>query len=164
MKAFQKNPVFWLMWAIPAAAVFAGSSMVVVAMHDADRALPGIYHWEGELLEADFERARLAARLGLRADLVVEGGHCVLTLTPAPLQTEELQMRLTNAGDLHLDRAVSLVRQQPGRYRADCQPLQRGRWRVALQNAANTWALRAQLDDSLTRVAIVARDPEGRGP
>lgn len=163
MKAFQKNPVFWLMWAIPGAAVLAGTSMVAVALKDADRPLPNFYHWEGELLDADFERAKFAARLGLKADLAVEGGRCLLTLAPAPPSKGALKLRLTNGSDVRLDRLLTLAQVRPGQYHGDCEPLQRGRWRVAVQDTDDTWSLNGQLNDAQTRVSLRARDPEGQG-
>lgn len=162
MKAFQRNPVFWLMWAIPGFAVLAGFLMVAIALQDADRALPSIYHWEGESLDADFERAKLAARLGLEAELTIENGQCSLTIKPAPISSGRLQLRLTNGRDARLDRTTSLVPgAQPGQYAMACEPLQRGRWRVAIQDAANTWYLRGLLDDAQKRVSLVARNPAG---
>ncbi len=164
MKAYEKNPVFWLMWAIPGFAVLAGFSMVAIALRDADRALPAIYHWEGESLDVDFERAKLAARLGLAADLAVEGGQCTLTISPVPVSNDAVQLRLTSGSDARLDRSMPLApAARPGQYAGACEPLQRGRWRVAIQDAAGTWYLRGQLDDAQTRVALVARSPEGQG-
>lgn len=157
--ALRKNPVFWLMWAIPGAAVLAGLSMVVVAMQGADRALPPIYHWEGANLDADFERAHAAARLGLRGELVIAGGECRVTLPAA--DAPALELRLTSGSDAKLDRAATLSRDIDGAWRAPCEPLPRGKWRVALQDAAGTWALRAQADQSLERIELAARAPDG---
>ena len=59
--AWHRNPVFVLIWALPAAAVIAGVATLLIALEDADRALPASYHWEGARLDEDFERARRAA-------------------------------------------------------------------------------------------------------
>jgi uncharacterized protein len=157
--AIRKNPVFWLMWAIPAAAVFAGVGMVAVAMQGADRALPDIYHWEGERLDADFERARVAVRLRLRAELELAAGECRLTLHGA--EAAALELRLTSGSDMGLDRAHVLTRGADGVYRGACAPIARGKWRVALADAANTWSLRTQIEQATARIELQARAPEG---
>ncbi len=159
MSPLKRNPVFWLMWVIPGAAVVSGLGMVAVAMQGADRALPDIYHWEGERLDADFERARNAAKLGLQADLVIAEGQCRLSLHGA--DAPALELLLTSGSDVHLDRAVALSRTAEGEYRGACAPLTRGKWRVALRDADNTWALRSQLDEPADRVSLRARAPEG---
>jgi hypothetical protein len=155
----RKNPVFWLIWLILGAAVLAGSGMVVISLQGADRALPDIYHWEGERLDADFERARVAARLGLEAELVIVNGACQLTLRGT--EAAALQLRLTSGSDAHQDRTATLSREADGIYRAECAPLTRGKWRVALQDSANTWALRSQVDEPAARIELRARIPEG---
>lgn len=157
--ALRKNPVLWLVWLLPGAAVLGGFATLAIAMQDADRALPEIYHWEGELLDADFERARTAARLGLQAELAFTQGACVLTLRGATAPT--LQLRLINGSDVHLDRLHTLTRGADGNFRGDCAPLVPGRWRVALQDPASTWALRTELDAASEYVQLRARDPEG---
>jgi hypothetical protein len=155
------NPVFWLMWLIPGTAVVAGLGLVVVAMRDADRALPALYHWEGERLDVDFERARMAAQLGIRATLQWEAGACILTLTPASQDPRALQVHLTHANDAALDHMLTFLRASPGRYRADCAALPAGRWRLALTDDAGAWALRTQFEASVTRLDLRARDPAG---
>jgi hypothetical protein len=163
MSNLKRNPVFWLMWAIPGAAVFAGTGMVALAMHDGDRPLPDIYHWEGERLDADFERARNAARYDMRASLAVEGGVCTVTVAGAPVEADSLRLQLTNGNDTRLDRAVTLSHVASGVYRAPCVALPQGRWRVALIDKAGTWALRSGVDGPFQRLEIHARDPGGEG-
>jgi hypothetical protein len=157
--ALKKNPVFWLMWAIPAAAVLAGLGMVVVATKSADRALPDIYHWEGERLDADFERARAAVRLGLEAELLIVEGRCRLVLRGA--QPRTLSLRFTSGSDATLDRALTLNRGDDGAWHADCAPLTLGKWRVALADADDTWALRTQIEAPREYMKLMAHAPEG---
>jgi hypothetical protein len=159
--AIRKNPVFWLMLALPGAAVLASFATLAIAMQGADRALPAIYHWEGESLEADFARARAAARLGLEAELRIADGACRLTLRGA--DSPELRLSLTSGTDTRLDRVVALAAGADGAYHAACQPLASGKWRVALQDAAGAWSLRTELDADSDRIVLNARAPEGPG-
>jgi hypothetical protein len=136
---------------------------VALAMQDADRPLPDIYHWEGERLDADFERARNAARNGIAATLELRGGACTVGVVGSPANADSLQLRLTNGGDARLDRALTLSRVAPGLYRASCAALPAGRWRVSLSDQANTWAIRLAVEGPFERLDIRARDPEGQG-
>jgi hypothetical protein len=155
------NPVFWLMWLIPGTAVVAGLGMLAVSLQSADRALPPLYHWEGDRLDADFERARAAANLGIRATLQWADGACTLALSPATQQPRALRVHLTHTSDATLDRNLTLMRAAPGNYRAACTALTSGRWRLALTDDAGAWALRAQFEGAVTRVELRARHPEG---
>lgn len=155
----RKNPVFWLIWLLPGAAVLGGFATFAIAMQDADRALPAIYHWDGELLDADFERARHAARLGLGAELWLAGGECRLTLRGDA--SPRLRLLLTNGNEARLDREVPLVRQPDGMYRGSCPPLARGKWRVALQDSAGAWSLRTQVAETSARIQLQAQSPDG---
>jgi uncharacterized protein len=160
--ALKRNPVFWLMWLLPGSAVLGGFATLAIAVQQADRALPSIYHWEGELLDADFARARAAVRLGLEADLQFTGDACELALRGS--DARELHLMLTNGIDVHQDRLLTLSRGADGVYRAPCTPLAAGKWRVALQDSASTWALRSDLEAAVPRVELRARAPEGPAP
>lgn len=161
----KNNPVFWLMWFLPAAAVVASFATLAIAMNDADRALPAIYHWEGERLDTDFERARLAAHIGIQAtlDWDAAGRRCTLTLMPASQAPRALQLQLTHLRDAAMDRTLTLLRVSPGRYRADCDVLPPGRWRLALRDDAGTWSVRAPLDGPAAQIKLLAKDPAGGG-
>lgn len=159
------NPVFWLMWILPGVAVLASFITLAIALQDGDRALPAIYHWEGERLDADFERARNAARYGMRATLTLADGArtCSVSLTPAPGDPASITLSLTSATEPSRDRTLTMSRLGPGVYRVVCDGLPRGRWRVALQDSAGQWALRGVLEDQAQLVVLEARDPAGAG-
>ncbi len=160
-KSFRRNPVFWLMFLLPGAAVAASFATLAIALSGADRALPPNYHWEGERLDQDFERARRAASLGIRAILEVRGGECVLTMVA--VDSPNLRLLLTHSNDASLDRQVLLKRGPAGDHRADCAAVPEGRWRLALEDDAAGWSLRQRVTGSLAHVELVARDPEGAG-
>jgi hypothetical protein len=160
-KSFSKNPVFWLMFLLPGAAVAASFATLAIALSSADRALPPGYHWEGERLDQDFERARRAATLGVRGTLALQAGECVLTM--AGVDSPTLRLLLTHSNDAGLDRQVLLKRGAANEYRAACAALPDGRWRLALEDDAAGWSLRQRITGSLTQIDLVARNPEGAG-
>jgi hypothetical protein len=158
---FRSNPVFWIMWLLPAAAVVGGLTTLWIAMRSADRPLPLSYHWEGEHLDQDFAQQRLAAARGIEVDITTAGGECTATLRHAPDDPVSLTLMFTHSSDAGLDRVVLLRRLQPGQYRGTCAPLPAGRWRVALEDAAGAWAIRAQFDGGAEQFVLRARAPEG---
>ena len=167
--AWHRNPVFVLIWVLPAAAVVAGIATLVIAIKDADRPLPANYHWEGARLDEDFARARQAARLGIAAtfDLAGKTGQCTVMLAPASVNAEVLELRLTHGSDAGLDRMMRLTRTERGdqatTYRSPCTATPRGRWRLALSDAAGSWALRGAADGPITSLVLRAQTPEGPG-
>jgi len=160
---YRSNPVFWIMCLLPAAAVVGGLATLWIAMRSADRPLPLSYHWEGAHLDQDFAQQRLAASRGIEVDIATAAGECTATLRHAPDDPVSLTLTLTHSSDASLDRVVLLRRLQPGLYRGICTPLPAGRWRVALEDAAGTWAIRTQFDGSQQRLVLRARAPDGNG-
>ena len=158
---FRSNPVFWIMWLLPAAAVVAGLATLMIALRHADRSLPSAYHWEGERLDQDFAAQRLAASHGIEVALDTAGGECRATLRHAPDDPASLTLMFTHSSDAGLDRVVLLRRTQPGQYRGTCAPLAAGRWRIALEDAAGAWAIRALFSGAPERLVLRARAPDG---
>jgi len=157
----KANPVFWLMWALPGAAVLGGFATLAIAMHGADRALPDAYHWEGERLEADYVRQRAAVTLGVRVTLEVADGHCRAHLVNADPAT--VDVLLTHGSDAGLDRVVKLPRTAAGEYAADCAAPPAGRWRISVDDPSGAWSVRDAIDGDLGHVELRPRDPGG-GP
>lgn len=159
----RANPVFWLMWLLPAAAVVAGLATLGIALRHGDRELPPAYHWEGERLDQDFARARLAAAhgIGLSLDMPAAPGECVASLRHAPGDPAALTLLFTNGVDPGLDRVVMLRRAARGEYRGSCAPLPAGRWRVALEDDAGAWAIRTQVAGDIRRLELRAHSPDG---
>lgn len=160
----RNNPVFWIMWLLPASAVVAGLTTLAIAVRDADRALPASYHWEGERLDADFERLRAAAaqRLAVTLHIPAQRGECV-ALLEAPRPPAALDLLVTSGTDASRDRRVRLTRAPSGEYRGACEPLPPGRWRADLGDEARSWSIRGRFDTPTARVELRARDPGSGG-
>ncbi len=160
---FRSNPVFWIMWLLPAAAVVGGFATLFIALRGADRPLPATYHWEGEHLDRDFAQARLAAAHGIEVTVELQpaAGECRATLHNAPDDPSSLTLLLSNVADAGFDRVILLRRDRAGSYHGACAPLPPGRWRVALEDAAGAWAIRTQLTGNSATVELRARDPGG---
>jgi hypothetical protein len=160
-KPWRANPVFWLMWLLPASAVIGGLVTLAIAVRDADRALPAGYHWEGERLDRDFALARNAAAHGITVEFTLVAGECIARVRAAPRDARVLNLLFASGVDPGLDRVVLLQRAAPGEYRSACQPLPAGRWRIALEDDAREWAIRTQVAGSVERLTLRARNPDG---
>src|SRR5262245_28046064 len=124
-RPFRANPVFWIMWLLPAAAVVGGLTTLFIALRSADRPLPANDHSEGAHLDRDFALARAAAAHGVELSFESQaaGGGCTASLRNAPDDPESLALLFTNGVDPGLDRVVLLRRAGPGAYRGACAPL-----------------------------------------
>lgn len=158
----RANPVFWLMWLLPGAAVVAGLSTLAIALEGADRPLPEAYHWEGERLDADFARQRAALTRGVRVIFEAANGSCTARVSGAVGDPPALDVLLTHGIDAGLDRALRLARAAPGEYTVTCAPPPAGKWRVSVDAPDAAWTVRAAVEGSLARVELQARDPGGR--
>lgn len=156
--SLRSNPVFWLMWFLPAATVCAGFATLAIAMHGADRALPEAYHWEGERLDQDFARQRRAVEFGVEVSLEVANGECRVTLRGDAGDPAALDLLLTHGSDAGLDQRIRLRRAARGAYRGACR-VAPARWRIAIDEPTSGWSLRAQQAGDLSHVTLRARDP-----
>src|SRR5436309_2221760 len=143
----RRNPVFWIMCLLPAAAVVAGLTTLGIALRHADRPLPAAYHWEGERLDRDFAQQRNAAAQGIHAALSTNtaAGVCTATVNAATgsayRDAASLTLLFANGADAALDRVVLLKRVAEGEYRGTCAPIPPGRWRIALQDDPGQWSI-----------------------
>jgi hypothetical protein len=159
----RDNPVFWLIWLLLGAAVIGGLATLVIALRFADRQLPASYHWEGERIDRDFALAQAAAVHGIEVTILADtaAAQCAATLRHAPGDPQRLTLLFANTADPGLDRVLLLTRVAAGEYRGACAPLPEGRWRVALEDDAGQWSIRAQHAGGLERLELRARHPAG---
>lgn len=156
------NPVFWLMWLLPGSTVVAGFVTLAVAIQGADRPLPVEYHWEGARLDADFDRARHAAELGLTITFSIRDGQCNAVVVNAPDEPAALNLLLTHGSDPGFDRRIRMQPVSQGGYRAACEPLAAGKWRLAFDDDSAKWALRGVAEGSTAHLEVKL-GPHGRG-
>lgn len=154
--SLKTNPVFWLMWLLPAAAVVAGLATLAIALRGADRTLPPTYHWEGDGLDRDFARARNAATRDIAMSLELRDGECIAVVRNLPAGSETLELELANGADAMLDRFIVLRRVGPGELRAACEPLPQGRWWINVNDGAGDWSLRTRSEGNLAHVTLRA--------
>jgi hypothetical protein len=157
MSERSKNPAFWAMVGIPAAAVLASFWTLFIAIDRADAELPASFATEGAPLEKDFELRAAAAKAGITVELSIStAGLIEATLrahesTPLP---SKLELELTHISSATRDRRIELRRTNtPGLYRAEARTNLEGRWTVRI-GESDRWHLLGQLQAPTTRIII----------
>ena len=140
----SRNPVLWLVIALPLLAVGGSVASMLLAVGGSDAPLPERYHWEGSQLDADDARLAVAARRGISAALDVDAaaGECRIVLQGAA--PTELRLTLTHATLAGLDQHVVLRRTGDG-YTGRCAPLGKAHWWLELADADGSWLIRQRL-------------------
>ncbi len=110
------EPWPWFLMALPAGAVVGGIATAVIAFRGADGVVAADYYKRGLAINEELSRSRLAAALGVAADVLIGGtepGDLVsVRLTAAqPLPAEAtLRVRLVHPGRTGADRVALLAR------------------------------------------------------
>lgn len=140
----------WLLAIAPAAALLGGAVTLWLAVTTSDSLVVDDYYREGRAINQQLARDRLAAELGLRAELRFEPGTAGAASGVAlQLAAErgsgwpsELGLRIVHATIASLDREYRLEHVGNGRYRAaGSAPQAIGHWLVQLEDAGRTWRL-----------------------
>ena len=153
-QAWFRNPMVWLLIAIPATSVAVGVALLVTSFRAFDGVVVDDYYERGKAINRVLARDAAAARRGLSASLALDGltGRAELRLTaldPAALP-ERARLSLLHATRAGLDRVTEVRRGLDGLYRGVLPPLAPGRHHVQLE--ADDWrlvgALRAPAESS----------------
>ena len=144
----KRNPVLWLVIALPLSAVVAGLASLALAMSRGDPELPKDYHWEGAALERDQERLSLAAQQGIRATIGFDASSGLCTVTMQGAAPDTLRLSLVHPIDPRADRRVDLT-PTGGGYAVTCAPLPAAHWRLELSDGQGTWLLRGRTQGTL---------------
>lgn len=146
--SWYREPMVWLVVAIPACAVIMGAIMVTLAVSTYDGLVTDDYYRKGLQINRSMERDSVAERHGLSSLVRVgpQGGVIEVDLKgnrgfEAP---EAVNLRLFHATRPGLDLEIVLRRVAAGRYLSSRPDLASGRWYLQLD--ADDWRLRGELD------------------
>ena len=139
---WHRQPLVWLVIAIPASAVLMGVVLIVVSIRSFDGVVEDDYYRRGLEINRDLARDRLASRRGLRAELsfdweqgVVEAALLQQAGTPDALP-DRLRLSLVHPTRAGRDRTMSLERGDDGRYRGWIARLAPGNWHLRIETEA----------------------------
>ena len=141
----------WFLIALPASAVVGGLVTLLIAVEHRDGLVVDDYYKEGLAINAQLDRERRAAELGLaalvRQDPAQGRLEVLLEGPPAALAgLERLQLWLAHPTRADQDRHIELVRVAPGRYAAGLGAPAPGRWHLVLSPPDGDWRLTGRLD------------------
>ncbi len=115
-KPWYREPWPWFLMALPAAAVVGGIATAVIAYRGADGVVAADYYKRGLAINEELSRSRLAATLGIEAELRVGGiepgdfvGVRLVAAQPLPPEAT-LRVRLIHPGRGGADRTALLAR------------------------------------------------------
>lgn len=115
-RPWYREPWPWFLMALPAAAVVAGIVTAVIALRGADSVVAADYYKRGLAINEELSRSRLAAALGIEAELriggVEPGDFVGVRLVAAQALPPEaaLRVRLVHPGRSGADRSAVLAR------------------------------------------------------
>ncbi len=137
-RAWYRQPLVWMLIAIPGSAVLFGITMLVIAAASYDGLVVDDYYKRGLEINRVLERDRAAARLGLRAGVAFDfrTSNIRVELTsssPETLFPSRLSLRLVHPTRAGLDRVVELSPLGKGHYSGNTDRLEAGHWHLQLE-------------------------------
>ena len=167
-RPWYREPLVWMVLAIPATAVLGGVVMLVLANATWDGLVADDYYRRGMQIDRSLARDAEAARLGLRATLafpapgIVEArlaGAPRLAGTHDTAASDEarLDLRFARAARAGADVRVPMTRDAGGVWRGVLPVLPPGKWYVQL--GAERWRLAAPAQLPVSSGELVLRAP-----
>ncbi len=157
-RRWYREPLVWLVIAIPAASVVMGGVMIWLALASDDGLVTDDYYRKGLEINQVLDRDRAARRLGLAAELEIDPAAATVRVRLAaaaaaalPARFELALLHATRAG---LDRRLLLERDGDGGYRAALPALAAGAWNIEI--GTPEWRLTGRLERS-PRERLVVR-------
>lgn len=161
-RPWQREPLVWLVIAIPALTVVAGLSTVLIARRGADDPVADDVRKEGLAIHQDPARDRAATALGVGARVALGDGRIRIELdagrAPRP---STLLVVLSHATRAEFDTLLPLAQAADGSYAASLAPLRDGHWFLELTPPDRAWRLTGEFTGRGASLALTA---EGGGP
>ena len=136
----------WFLISLPATAVIAGFITYWLAATTNDGLVVDDYYKQGLAVNQVIARDRLAARLGLRAQISLRDGQITVNLAAASGSLPEIivvtLIHPTRAGE---DQKLQLAGHN-GAYGGALAPMAPGRWQVAIEDESRSWRMNGAAD------------------
>jgi hypothetical protein len=137
-----REPMVWLIIALPLAAVIGGLITVWIAARGSDPLVAEDYYKQGLVIHQVLERDARAAALNLSAELRVDGGSLEVRLTGRlDAYPDRLTLNVIHPTRSEADRAITLSASDQGFYRAQLPDLDSGQRRLLLEPEDRAWRL-----------------------
>jgi uncharacterized protein len=136
----------WLLIALPTVAVCASIATLFIAMRDPDGLVVEDYYRHGLAINQTLERKELAQRLGLEAQLSIDGNTIQLHLTSATdAQSPYLVLHLLHPTRTSQDEQVQLAARGAAIYGARARQPVTGDWYVRIVPPNAAWILSGRI-------------------
>lgn len=137
----------WFLIALPGSAVIASFALLTVALRNADSLVRSDWSHHGYNINADIERQRAAARLGIEASMVLDGNGRGLTaiVSGPPLAADSLELQLQHPTHAERDVHVQLAAAGDNRFVATTAVRVDGTWDATLTSPEADWKIQRRL-------------------
>ncbi len=146
-RPWYREPLVWMLIAIPASAVVAGFVTLALAIATRDGLVVDDYYWRGKEINRLLARDREASVRGLEAQVRFDEQRGLLAVRLHAAKATEfppaLRFSLLHATRAGLDREVAIARAPDGNYYAPLPAVPAGRWHVQLET--ERWRLIGRL-------------------
>ena len=170
---WYKQPLVWMLIAIPASAVIAGIHMIYLAVTTADGLVVDEYYKHGLLINDQIERDRYAwdKQLAAEVDIDPDSGVVKVFLNRGELTTSpgSIELALRHATQQRQDSSLTLYEVDEGIYQGLINgELRRGVWYVEISagdaDAQMAWRLsrRTRIDAATTLTLLPLSPDTGR--
>lgn len=153
---WHREPLMWLVVAVPLATVVAGFVTLFLAARGSDEVVRDDYRKAGLAVESEPGRDAAAAAAGAKARLQVDAGsgrlRATLVLQDGVIP-DTLQLLLTHATRADLDRLVTLRRDGPSHVGLT-ERLPAGHWFVELGPPDRRWRLRGEFRGAVAELQL----------
>ena len=154
-RPWQREPLVWLVIAIPALTVVAGLTTVVTAFRKADVEVSDDVRREGLAIHQDPTRDDAASALGVSATLSLAGGRLHVALTPGKAPPPStLLVVLSHATRAEYDQLVPLVAGADGGFDGTLPALRSGHWYLEITPTDRSWRLTGEFTGSDAQLAL----------
>lgn len=152
-RAWFREPMVWLIIALPLSAVVAGIITLMIAIRSGSTdAVPDVVKRTAQIQESDMDADRHAIELGLRGELVLDPQSGAITVRLLGLTTPDntLTLKLLHAGRASADQEIRLIRGNDA-WLGRAEGLAGQVWNVEVVGEKAAWRLGGRLDLDATR-------------
>lgn len=152
-----KEPMVWLIIALPLTAVVASLITWWIAARGADPLVAEDYYKQGMAIHQTLERESRAAALGMSAQFQVQDGVLRIRLQGRlDAYPDRLELTLVHPSRQEQDLTLILPATALGEYRAALPPMSAGLRRVILQSEHQDWRLAGRTTVPMTSLRLDA--------
>lgn len=134
----------WLLIFPPLCATLAGSYAAWLAYSRQDAMVVDDYYKEGQAINQDLRRARMAALLKMDVSLRLDNAGGQLTgivSSAAANQSDRLKLKFIHPTQPEKDRSLAIAPDAAGKFAVKFPALEKTQWQVAIQDESGRWRL-----------------------